>query len=216
MIKDSGERTAFETGAVRDMHEGKGRMDLLPWRAIMAVSKHCEAGAEKYGEHNVDKGIPVSSLFDSGVRHAAKWWLGIEDEDHLLAACWNFLWALEMMLKKPEMDNRYRDDAPAELKPEAPKKTPAAKKPMQPGTFSGYGAKLKKQVFEKLQQMRADGVTLAQLSAITGGKLTNDDILAMLQSKKVDYSKWELMANALMDVEAQVPTATGSGVTVLG
>lgn len=31
MIKDSGDRTEFETGAKRDMHAGKGRMDLLPW-----------------------------------------------------------------------------------------------------------------------------------------------------------------------------------------
>ena len=30
MIKDSGDRTQFESGAVRDMHEGKGRCDLLP------------------------------------------------------------------------------------------------------------------------------------------------------------------------------------------
>jgi hypothetical protein len=31
MIKDSGNRRAFEeTGAVRDIHEGKGRCDLLP------------------------------------------------------------------------------------------------------------------------------------------------------------------------------------------
>lgn len=30
MIKDSGDRTEFESGAVRDMHEGKGRCDLLP------------------------------------------------------------------------------------------------------------------------------------------------------------------------------------------
>ena len=29
-IKDSGNRTEFTTGAVRDMREGKGRMDLLP------------------------------------------------------------------------------------------------------------------------------------------------------------------------------------------
>ena len=29
-IKDSGERTQFETGAVRDIQEGKGRCDLLP------------------------------------------------------------------------------------------------------------------------------------------------------------------------------------------
>lgn len=29
-IKDSGERTEFDTGAVRDMHTGKGRFDLAP------------------------------------------------------------------------------------------------------------------------------------------------------------------------------------------
>lgn len=29
-IKDSGDRTEFETGAVRDMREGKGRCDLIP------------------------------------------------------------------------------------------------------------------------------------------------------------------------------------------
>ena len=34
MIKDSGDRTEFETGAVRDMHEGKGRCDLLPLDVI--------------------------------------------------------------------------------------------------------------------------------------------------------------------------------------
>ena len=106
MIEDSGERTSFETGAVRDMQCGKGRMDLLPLNAIMEVSRHCEAGAAKYGEHNVDKGIPVHSLFNSGMRHACKWFLGWEDEPHLVAACWNFLWALEMMLAKPEMDDR--------------------------------------------------------------------------------------------------------------
>ena len=39
MIKDSGERTKFPSGALRDMHTGKGRMDLLPWSAIMEVSK---------------------------------------------------------------------------------------------------------------------------------------------------------------------------------
>lgn len=34
-IKDSGNRTEFSTGAVRDMHEGKGRCDLLPPLALM-------------------------------------------------------------------------------------------------------------------------------------------------------------------------------------
>ena len=101
-IKDSGERTLFPTGSVRDMHEGKGRMDLLPWAAIMEVSKHCEAGAKKYGEHNVDRGIPTSSLCDSGMRHLAKYLDGWTDEPHLLAAAWNLLWAIEMEIKHPE------------------------------------------------------------------------------------------------------------------
>ena len=81
MIKDSGDRTEFETGAKRDMHAGKGRMDLLPWYGIMEVSKHCEEGALKYGEHNVDKGIPLHSLLDSASRHLAKYMVGMDDED---------------------------------------------------------------------------------------------------------------------------------------
>ena len=107
-----GERTTFNTGAQRDMHGGKGRMDLLPWAAIIEVSKHCEAGALKYGVHNVDKGIPTSSLMDSAMRHAAKYLDGQEDEDHLLAAAWNLLWAIEMRCKKPEcVDTPWRDNA---------------------------------------------------------------------------------------------------------
>lgn len=107
MIKDSGERTEFSTGAVRDMKRGVGRMDLLPWYGIMEVSKHCEEGAEKYGEHNVDKGIPLHSLCDSAARHLAKFIAGETDEDHLRAACWNLLWALNQCKTHPELDDLY-------------------------------------------------------------------------------------------------------------
>lgn len=43
MIKDSGERTKFGTGAVRDMHAGKGRMDLLPLSALIELSTNHES-----------------------------------------------------------------------------------------------------------------------------------------------------------------------------
>lgn len=102
-IADSGNRREFSTGAVRDMAGGKGRMDLLPWTAIMEVSKHCERGAVKYGEHNVDKGIPVHSFIDSAARHLGKYIEGWEDEPHLVAAAWNLLWAIQMEIKKPEL-----------------------------------------------------------------------------------------------------------------
>ena len=85
------------------MAEGKGRMDLLPWSAILEVAKHCENGAKKYGEHNVDKGIPTHSLCDSAARHLAKYLDGWDDEPHLLAAAWNLLWAIQMEIKHPEM-----------------------------------------------------------------------------------------------------------------
>lgn len=104
-IKDSGDRTEFDTGAVRDMHSGKGRMDLLPWAAIIEVSKHCEAGAVKYGEHNVDRGIPTHSLCDSAARHLAKHLDGQCDENHLVAAAWNLLWCIQMELKHPELQD---------------------------------------------------------------------------------------------------------------
>lgn len=103
MIKDSGERTEFSTGAVRDMHKGKGRYDLLPWYAIDEVAKHCEEGALKYGERNVDKGIDQHSLIDSAFRHLRKYWCGEVDEPHLRAAAWNILWALQQETTHPEL-----------------------------------------------------------------------------------------------------------------
>lgn len=37
MIKDSGERVSFETGAVRDVQDDKGRCDLMPLEFVSAV-----------------------------------------------------------------------------------------------------------------------------------------------------------------------------------
>ena len=87
------------------MAEGKGRFDLMPWAALMEVSKHCENGAKKYGEHNVDKGLPTSSFMDSAVRHLAKHIDGWTDEPHLIAAAWNILWAIQTEIKHPELNN---------------------------------------------------------------------------------------------------------------
>lgn len=103
MIKDSGTRREFDSGALRDIQEGKGRFDLCPWVAIWEVAKHCENGAKKYGEHNVDKGIPIHSFIDSAFRHLAKYVDGWTDEPHLVAAAWNILWAIQTEIKHPEL-----------------------------------------------------------------------------------------------------------------
>lgn len=141
MIKDSGDRTLFPSGAVRDLHgEDKGRMDLLPWAAIIEVSKHASEGAKKYGEHNVDLGIPTHSLCDSAARHLGKYLDGQTDENHLVAAAWNLLWAVQMVVKCPEsVDTPWK-------KPEqgAEAENVAEKNPKRPFTFAEY-AKLRKE-----------------------------------------------------------------------
>lgn len=104
-ILDSGDRTEFESGAVRDMREGKGDMASIPWEAILRLSIHYENGAKKYDRWNFRKGIPVSSFIDSACRHLAKYQCGCDDEDHLAAAAFNVLGAMLMENTKPEMQD---------------------------------------------------------------------------------------------------------------
>ena len=103
IIKDSGDRTQFESGAVRDMHAGKGRYDLLPMCVIDRLAKHYEAGALKYSDRNWEKGIPAHSFADSAMRHFCKYMDGQNDEDHLIAAIWNLCGLAWTEVKRPEM-----------------------------------------------------------------------------------------------------------------
>jgi hypothetical protein len=154
MIKDSGQRTEFETGAVRDIQENKGRCDLIPldvaawlieeqeaklallhisdfvkeggglsgnlyiairrfcnlrgWtlpECLLEVSKHYCEGSLKYGERNWEKGIPLHSYIDSGVRHLLKYIDGQIDEPHDRAFVWNMLGALWTLEHKPELND---------------------------------------------------------------------------------------------------------------
>ena len=47
MIKDSGERREFDTGAVRDIQEGKGRCDLLPLDVIADIYQYAYGECEE-------------------------------------------------------------------------------------------------------------------------------------------------------------------------
>lgn len=94
-LLDSGATRVFSGGAQRDCNKNKGRCDLLPPLALLTVSKHFQKGAEKYGENNWRKGMPQSAFLDSGIRHMLKASAGQTDEDHLAAAAWNILCAIE-------------------------------------------------------------------------------------------------------------------------
>lgn len=65
VIKDSGERTAFDSGAVRDMHEGKGRCDLMPLDVVATILGEGIPDAILSALYSFAKTGIVSFLYDS-------------------------------------------------------------------------------------------------------------------------------------------------------
>lgn len=114
-VIDSGQRREFSTGSRRDVADGKGRFDLLPFITLRRDAIHYENGAVKYGDHNWRKGQPISVYLSSAIRHIVKYALGWKDEDHLAAARWNLasIMETEEMIKRgklpKELDDRYPD-----------------------------------------------------------------------------------------------------------
>lgn len=96
-VLDSGERQQFASGAHRDIQQGKGRFDLIPTLPIRRLARVYEEGAKKYGDHNYQKGIPLSRYLDSCERHLNNLKAGEPTEDHALQAVWNlfsYVWTL--------------------------------------------------------------------------------------------------------------------------
>ena len=75
------------------------------WTVALNVAKHFENGAKKYGEHNWEKGIPVSSYLDSATRHYVKMRAKWTDEPHDVAFVWNCLCGYWTCEHKPELNN---------------------------------------------------------------------------------------------------------------
>lgn len=77
-----------------------------PMTMLLEVSMHFEEGAEKYGEDNWKKGLPVKCYINSAVRHYLKFLREDSDERHDRAFCWNILCAIWTCKHKPEL-NEY-------------------------------------------------------------------------------------------------------------
>lgn len=60
---------------------------------LLDLAIHFEKGAEKYGEHNCERGIPLESFVQSGMRHTLQAFAGKTDENHVISAIWNFFMA---------------------------------------------------------------------------------------------------------------------------
>jgi hypothetical protein len=72
MIKDSGNRHSFDSGAVRDIQEGKGRPTLMPLRVVAQLL--CERTAGDYILHRIadfTEDTKVKSLYLALLRFAS-------------------------------------------------------------------------------------------------------------------------------------------------
>lgn len=104
-----------------------------------------------------------------------------------------FLAAMLAKLVKPEAT----EDAPAAVtsEPEAPEEPePAA--PSAP-IFLGPQAALKRPVYDRLQAYRTKGMSSVEISKLTKGKVTPDEVLEILAGAKMPFSKWEALDNVL-------------------
>ncbi|KKN23742.1 hypothetical protein LCGC14_0901760 [marine sediment metagenome] len=97
-MHDSGERQEFASGAVRDTASGKPRMDLISpifmehlgaWLGLGARPK--SEGGKGYGEHNWEKGIPVSRFMASLCRHVNAIAMGDTSENHEMGVAFNIM-----------------------------------------------------------------------------------------------------------------------------
>lgn len=110
-LKDTGARRDFDTGARRDQATGKGRYDLIPTLFLRRLAELLERGANKYGDRNWEKGMPLKVFLDSAFRHLVAVMEGKEDEDHPAQAAWNimaFMQTLEWCRngeRSPELTN---------------------------------------------------------------------------------------------------------------
>ncbi len=92
-------------------NQGKLRYDLLPPHPIEEIVKVLTKGAEKYGDHNWQKGMEWNKVIASMKRHIAAFEKG-EDYDnesgllHMAHAATNALFLLEYYRTCPHGDNR--------------------------------------------------------------------------------------------------------------
>jgi hypothetical protein len=101
-FKFDSDNRMFETGARRDSASGKPRPDLLSPFATIRRGRVMELGAQKYGERNWEKGMPLSVFVASANRHFVQFLMGATDEDHLAHCAFN----LDAIMHGQEMIRR--------------------------------------------------------------------------------------------------------------
>lgn len=86
----SGKKRECFTGAKRQSDAGKGLPSLCSPIALRKLAQHMQGGVEAgYDPRNWEKGLTLSSILDSTIRHCWDELEGKTDEDHANCIQWN-------------------------------------------------------------------------------------------------------------------------------
>jgi hypothetical protein len=99
---------SFPSGAKRGTDADATRYDLISPIGLEAIAKAYAEGAEKYGDFNWEKGMPVSDLLNHAISHIYKFLSGDRSEPHLGHAAWNLLAAIHSDVMWPELNQNLR------------------------------------------------------------------------------------------------------------
>ena len=93
-------------------NQGKLQWSLIDFKSLEGLVKVLEMGAKKYDKHNWKKGMPITQVSESLMRHLFAFLNG-EDTDsesglsHISHVMCNAMFIEYIMREKPEFDDRY-------------------------------------------------------------------------------------------------------------
>lgn len=101
---------------------------------------------------------------------------------------------LERLAKSEQAVLDLKEPEPEPEEPEAAPEEPAA--PSAP-SFFGQQAALKRSVYERLQACRAKGMSSVEISKLTKGKVTPDEVMEIISGAKIPFIKWKALDSVL-------------------
>ncbi len=101
---------ASSSGAMK-LDEGKPRFDLMPVGPLFEVIKVYTLGAKKYGDRNMQLGMPYGRIIRAGLSHFFKWINGevydqTDGQHHLASVVWCCLTLMDYETRCPKFDDR--------------------------------------------------------------------------------------------------------------
>lgn len=98
----------FDTGAVRSGALAQYRFDLLHPVAMFQMARTLSEGAEKYGPHNYEQGMPVTDALNHALWHIFMYLSGDRSEAHLAHLGVNAIFAMVSEEMHPDLNGDLR------------------------------------------------------------------------------------------------------------